>query len=71
MYPIASLSCASVTSLFVKHMTKVFDMVRRMSLQLTKVGKIRQEEVSYGKDGNEVFGVEKVVLMWRGLVLDI
>lgn len=67
VYPVAFLSYARITFLFVKHMTKIFDLVRRMSLQRTEVGRIRLEEVSYGKDGNEVFGVENVVLVWRSL----
>lgn len=64
MYPTAFLSYARITFLLVKHRAKTFDLVRRMNLQLTKVGKIRPEEVSHGK---EVFGVANVVLMWSGL----
>jgi hypothetical protein len=63
MHPIAFLSYARVTFLFVK--PKIFDLIRRMSLQLSKVGKIRLEEVSRGKDGNEVLRMWELVLrMW-------
>lgn len=49
-------------------MTKTFELVRRMSLPLTKVGKIRLAEASSGKGGDAVLGDENVVLMWRSLV---
>lgn len=61
MYPIAFLSYARITLLFVKHIAKMFGLVRRMNLQLTNVGNIRLEEVAYG------IGVENVVLMWSSL----